>query len=308
MLSLYIPQYYYMKKKFEKHIKALKVPHGQKISLKDFETDITNKGISKEEGEALLKTGIEQLSILQDKLYANHKNSVLIVIQAMDAAGKDSAVKHVMTGLNPQGVDVTSFKSPTRIELEHDYLWRHQLALPAKGQIGIFNRSHYENVLVTRVHPEFILNENLPGVNGIDDINDTFFDHRFHRINEWEKHLSENGTLVLKFFLYVSKEEQKKRLLERIDDPAKNWKFEIGDLKERALWKKYMHAYEEMLSHTSTRHAPWFVLPADDKWFTRICLSTIITSELEKLKPMYPIVNEAVKKDLQVAKKQLEAE
>ncbi len=297
-----------MKKKFEKHIQALKVPHDKKISLKDFETDIKDKAITKEEGEVLLKEDIKKLSILQDKLYADHKNAVLIVIQAMDAAGKDSAVKHVMTGLNPQGVDVTSFKSPTHAELEHDYLWRHQLALPPRGQIGIFNRSHYENVLVTRVHPEFILNENIPGINGVDDIDDEFFKNRFHSINEWEKHLSDNGTLVLKFFLYVSKDEQKKRLLERIDDPTKNWKFQVGDLKERALWKKYMHAYESMLSHTSTKYAPWFVLPADDKWFTRICLSEIITHEIEKLKPTYPVVDEKVKIALQEAKKELEAE
>jgi PPK2 family polyphosphate:nucleotide phosphotransferase len=295
-------------KRFEKHIKQMKVPHGEKLLLKDFETDIDNKGITKDEGEALLKTDTEKLSALQDKLYADHRHSVLIVIQAMDAAGKDSAVKHVMTGLNPQGVDVTSFKTPTHTELEHDYLWRHQLALPARGQIGIFNRSHYENVLVTRVHPEFVLNENIPGINGVDDIDDTFFNNRFHRINEWEKHLSENGTLVLKFFLYVSKDEQKRRLIERIDDPSKNWKFQVGDLKERALWKKYMHAYEQMLSHTSTKHAPWFVLPADDKWFTRICLSKIITSEIEKIKPIYPVVDEKVKTALQAAKKELETE
>lgn len=297
-----------MKKRFEKVLKQMKVPHGEKISLKDFETDTSNKGITKDEGEALLKAGTEKLSALQDKLYASNKSAVLIVIQAMDAAGKDSAVKHVMTGLNPQGVTVTSFKSPTHTELEHDYLWRHQLALPPRGQIGIFNRSHYENVLVTRVHPEFILNENIPGIDGIDDIDNTFFNDRFHRMNEWEKHLSDNGILVLKFFLYVSENEQKKRLIDRIDDPTKNWKFQVGDLKERALWKKYMYAYEEMLNHTSTKHAPWFVLPADDKWFTRICLSTIITSEVERLKPVYPIVSDSVKTALQGAKKELEAE
>ena len=227
-----------MKKKIEKQIKKMRVPHDEKIFLKEFDTDVKDKGITKEEGESLLKFGIEKLSELQDKLYADHKNAVLIVIQAMDAAGKDSAVKHVMTGLNPQGVDVTSFKTPNKTELEHDYLWRHQLALPPRGNIGIFNRSHYENVLVTRVHPEFILNENIPGINGVDDIDDDFFKNRFRRINEWEKHLSDNGILVLKFFLHVSKEEQKKRLIARIDDPTKNWKFQVGDLKERALWKK----------------------------------------------------------------------
>ncbi len=297
-----------MKTKFEKHIKALKVQHGEKISLTDFDTDVKDKGITKEEGETLLQRGTEKLSELQDKLYADHKNAVLIIIQAMDAAGKDSAVKHVMTGLNPQGVDVTSFKTPNKTELEHDYLWRHQLALPPRGNIGIFNRSHYENVLVTRVHPEFVLNESIPDINGVDDIDDAFFEKRFHGINEWEKHLSDNGMLVLKFFLHVSKEEQKKRLIARIDDPAKNWKFQVGDLKERALWKKYMHAYEDMLSHTSTKHAPWFVLPADDKWFTRICLSTIITNEIEKLKPAYPVTIDEVKTALQLAKKELVAE
>ena len=292
----------------EKHIKKMEVPGGKKISLKDYETDFDRKGMSKEEGQTLLLAGIEKVSALQDKLYASNKNQVLIIIQAMDAAGKDSAVKHVMTGLNPQGVTVTSFKTPSHQELSHDYLWRHQMALPGRGQIGIFNRSHYENVLVTRVHPEYILGENIPGIASLDDVEDDFFHRRFKRINEWEKQLSDNGMLILKFFLHVSKEEQKKRFMERIDDATKNWKFGLGDLKERALWKKYMAAYEDMLDNTSTKHAPWFVIPADDKWFTRVCLSQIITREMGKLNLAYPVVNDVTKQALQNAKKQLLAE
>lgn len=285
----------------------MEVPTDKKISLKNYATDFDRKGISKEVGAALLQAGIEKMSLLQDKLYAANKHSVLIVIQAMDAAGKDGAVKHVTTGINPQGVDVTSFKTPSHQELEHDYLWRHQMALPTRGKIGIFNRSHYENVLVTRVHPEYILNENIPTINGLDDVTDAFFHHRFKHINDWEKHLSDNGTLIIKFFLYVSKDEQKKRLLARINDPRKNWKFETGDIRERDLWKKYMQAYEDMLSHTSTPYAPWFVVPADDKWFARVTLSEIIVSKMEALKLAYPVVSEATKIALEGAKKELEA-
>src|ERR1700712_2914323 len=281
-----------MKKNIAKHIKKMEVPTDKKVSLKNYDTDFDSKGISKEAGATLLQAGIEKMSELQDKLYAANKHSVLIIIQAMDAAGKDGAVKHVTTGINPQGVDVTSFKTPSKQELEHDYLWRHQMALPTRGKIGIFNRSHYENVLVTRVHPEYILNENIPNINGIDDVNEAFFHNRFKHINDWEKHLSDNGTLIIKFFLFVSNEEQKKRLLARINDKSKNWKFETGDLRERDLWKKYMHAYEDMLSHTSTKHAPWFVVPADDKWFARVRLSEIIVSKMEELKLAYPVVSE----------------
>ena len=285
-----------------------KVGVGSEIRLKDWLTDDNDKPLKKEEGEDLLKKDILKLSEIQEKLYASNRYSVLIVIQAIDAAGKDGVIKHVMSGLNPQGVNVTSFKTPTHQELEHDYLWRHYIALPARGMVGIFNRSHYENVLVTRVHPEYILNENLPGIKAVTDIDSSFWERRFKQINHFEKTLSDNGTIILKFFLHVSKKEQKKRLLERINDLSKNWKFSIGDLKERSLWKDYRKAYEDMLQNTSTAQAFWFVVPADDKWFTRIVIANIIVNELGKLDLGYPPLTEQQKKDLEEAKKILTGE
>jgi PPK2 family polyphosphate:nucleotide phosphotransferase len=278
------------------------------VKLKDWLTDDNEKPISKEEGEALLKSDISKLSDLQEKLYASNRFSVLIVIQAMDAAGKDSVIKHVMSGLNPQGVNVTSFKTPTHLELEHDFLWRHYIALPARGMVGIFNRSHYENVLVTRVHPEFILNENPPGIKDINDIGKSFWETRFKQINHFEKTLADNGTVILKFFLHVSRKEQKKRFLERINDPAKNWKFSAGDIKERERWKDYRKAYEDMLENTSNDFAPWFVVPADDKWYTRLILANIIVNELSKLDLSYPPLSDQQKKELENSKKLLTGE
>jgi PPK2 family polyphosphate:nucleotide phosphotransferase len=262
---------------FIKYLDTLRVREGKKISLeKDFHSDYDHKMVTKAEGEKILEEGMNNLAIMQDKLYAHDQYSVLIVLQAMDAAGKDGIIKHVISGLNPTGVKVSSFKTPTKEELDHDYLWRHAKALPARGEIGIFNRSHYENVLVTRVHPEYILNENLPDVNTIKDIDKDFWHSRYKQINRFEKNLAENGTIILKIFLNVSKDEQKKRFLERIDNTDKNWKFSIADAQERKHWDAYMKAYEEMLSATSTDYAPWYVLPADDKWFTRLCLGAII--------------------------------
>jgi PPK2 family polyphosphate:nucleotide phosphotransferase len=285
-----------------------KVKEGKEVSLKEWLTDDKEKPVSKDEGENLLKSDILKLSEIQEKLYASNRYSVLIVIQAMDAAGKDSAIKHVMSGLNPQGVTVTPFKTPTHQELEHDYLWRHYIALTARGMVGIFNRSHYENVLVTRVHPEYILNENLPGVTDIKDIGKSFWEKRFKQINHFEKTLTENGTLILKFFLHVSKKEQKKRFLERINDPAKNWKFSTTDLKERGLWKDYRKAYEDMLENTSNELSPWFIIPADDKWFTRLVIANIIVNELSRLDLSYPQLTGQQQKDLESAKKMLTGE
>jgi len=205
-------------------------------------------------------------------------------------------------------VTVTPFKTPTHQELEHDFLWRHYLALPARGMVGIFNRSHYENVLVTRVHPEYILNENLPGIVSVDQIRDSFWEKRFRQINDFEKTLTENGTLILKFFLHVSKKEQKKRFLERIEDPSKNWKFSSGDIKERDLWKDYRKAYEDLLEKTSSDDAPWFAVPADDKWYTRIVIANIVVRELEKLDLNYPVLSGQQEKDLAASKKILTGE
>lgn len=295
-------------KLIRKYINSLQVTDGKHFKLKKFDTDYDHKMLTKEQGEALLKEGITQMAELQDKLYAHNQYSVLIVIQAMDAAGKDGAIKHVLSGLNPQGVKVTSFKTPSSTELDHDYFWRHYQALPARGEIGIFNRSHYENVLVTRVYPEFILNENLPGIETIADITPAFWDMRMDQINRFEKNLHENGTIIMKFMLHVSRKEQKKRLLERIEDPAKNWKFSIGDLKARADWDKYMSAYQEMIASTSKPHAPWFIIPADDKWFARLSIAAIIHSQFEKLKLTYPKANKGQLEDLRRAKEMLMGE
>ena len=230
---------------------------------------------------------------------------MLIILQAMDAAGKDGAVKHILSGVNPLGVKIHSFKTPTSHELDHDYLWRHNLTLPARGEIAIHNRSHYENVLVTRVHPEYILKENIPGIDSIDKINQAFWDERFKQINRFEKNVTRNGTIILKFFLHLSKKEQKKRLLSRIDDPSKNWKFELGDLKERGHWDDYQRAYEEAINATSKEHAPWFIIPADNKWYTRLAIAAIIHNELSKLNINYPKVNAQQREALTAAREQL---
>ncbi len=291
-----------------KYADRYRVGAGKKILLKEWVTDDKDKPVTREQGEDILKADILKLSEIQEKLYASNRYSVLIVFQAMDAGGKDSAIKHVMSGLNPQGVTVTSFKIPTHQELEHDFLWRHYIVLPARGMVGIFNRSHYENVLVTRVHPEYILNEKLPDIRAVSDIGHAFWENRFKQINHFEKTLADSGTVILKFFLHVSKKEQKKRFLERIEDPAKNWKFSSGDLKERSLWKDYRKAYEDMLENTSGSHAPWFVVPADDKWFTRYVIANIIVHELSRLDLGYPKLSEQQHQDLEDSKKLLTGE
>jgi PPK2 family polyphosphate:nucleotide phosphotransferase len=226
----------------------------------------------------------------------------------MPTIATDGAVKHIMSGFNPLGVKVYSFKAPTSTELDHDYFWRHQLAMPARGEIAIHNRSHYENVLVTKVHPEWILNEHIPGIDTVKKIDDKFWQQRYKQIRRFEKNLTDNGTIILKFFLHVSKKEQKKRFLERIDDPSKNWKFSLGDLKERGFWDDYQRAYSEALSATSTEYAPWFVVPADDKWFARLAIAAIIARQFAKLEMNYPVVNQAQKEELQKAKLQLMSE
>lgn len=298
-----------MKKKVSSYLDKIQVKPGKKFSLgKDHQTSTTEKYITKKEGETLLSEGLINLAKMQDKLYAHDEFSVLIILQAMDAAGKDGAIKHVLAGLNPKGVKVVSFKAPTSDELDHDYFWRHYKVLPARGEIGIFNRSYYENVLVTRVHPELILNERLPQINSVKDIDKSFWKTRFKQINHFEKNLTENGMVILKLFLNVSKEEQKKRFLERIDNPEKNWKFSVSDTEERKHWDKYILAYEEMMAATSTSYAPWFVIPADDKWYTRLLIGGIITRQFEKLKLSYPIVSKEQLLKLQKAKKELLAE
>ncbi len=288
--------------------KDLLVVPKSKVNLKKYETKYKGKILNKKEAELLLDLGRKGLAEMQDKLYAHNQYSVLIIFQAMDAAGKDGAVKHIMSGFNPLGVKVHSFKAPNSHELDHDYFWRHELALPARGEIAIHNRSHYENVLVTKVHPEFILNENIPGVERLKDVDEKFFKSRYKQIRRFEKNLTDNGTVILKFFLHVSRKEQKKRFMERIDDPSKNWKFSMSDLKERGFWKDYQRAYEDALGATSTDYAPWFVIPADDKWYTRLAIAAIIHRQFDKLELRYPIVSETQKAELQRARLTLMSE
>jgi PPK2 family polyphosphate:nucleotide phosphotransferase len=289
-------------------LKDLLVKPGKKVKLKDFSTKYKGKTLNKEDSTKLLDEGRKHLAEIQDKLYAHNRFSVLIIFQAMDAAGKDGAVKHIMSGFNPTGVKVFSFKAPNALELDHDYMWRHQIAMPPRGEIAIHNRSHYENVLVTQVHPEFIMGENIPGVESVKDIDAKFWDKRYKQIRRFEKNLADNGMVIMKFFLHVSKKEQKKRFLERIDDPGKNWKFSLSDLKERGFWDDYQKIYGDVLSQTSTDYAPWFVIPADDKWFARLAIASAIYREFEKLDLNYPVVSEAQKAELQKAKIKLLAE
>ena len=281
------------------------VPEGAKISLKDFDTDYTGEALDKKTAGEILEDGRKRLAEIQDKLYAHDRYRILIIFQAMDAAGKDSAVKHVMSGFNPMGVKVYSFKAPNANELDHDYFWRHYITLPARGEIAIHNRSYYENVLVTKVHPEYILNEKIPGIDSVEKVNDAFWQARYNQIRTLESNLYQNGTIILKFFLNVSRKEQKKRFLERIDDPSKNWKFSLADLKERGYWNDYQKVYAEAISETSTSFAPWCVVPADDKWFARLVIAAVIYRQFRKLDLNYPKLTEKQLADLQKAKEML---
>lgn len=286
-------------------ISKLKVSPGMTVNLKDFATDYQGEELKKSEGDKLLEAGRKRLAEMQTRLYAHNRYGVLIILQAMDAAGKDGTVKHIMSGVNPMGVRITSFKAPSSEELDHDYLWRHALVLPRRGEIAIHNRSHYENVLVTRVHPGYVLKENIPGINSLENINQDFWENRFRQIKRFEKNVARNGTIILKFFLHLSKEEQKKRLVARIDDPSKNWKFDIGDLKERSYWDDYQRAYEEAISATSTSYAPWFIIPADNKWYTRLAIAAVIYQRLKKLEIDYPAVSQEHRNALQQARAEL---
>ncbi|MES2418885.1 MAG: polyphosphate kinase 2 family protein [Bacteroidota bacterium] len=277
---------------------------GAKFSLKNYETSY-NGSLDKETGEVALAKIKKQMAGCQEALYASNTHSLLIIFQAMDAAGKDSAIEHVMSGLNPQGCQVYSFKTPNSEEYEHDYLWRHYKALPERGRIGIHNRSHYENVLVCKVHPEYILSENIPGYQDVNQIDQKFWKQRYESIRNFEQHLTANGMVILKFFLHVSKDEQKQRFLDRIEDPAKNWKFSAGDLKERALWKSYMQAYEEAIQETSTEAAPWYIIPADKKWYSRVAISQVIEETLEKLNLKFPQLPKKEVDQLATLKQQL---
>lgn len=287
------------------NIEKFLVAENSKINLSEFPADYIGDYTDKGQAKKDLKTNIKRLADLQGVLWAHNVHALLIIFQAMDAAGKDSAIKHVMSGLNPQGVDVNSFKQPSPEELDHDYLWRAMKDLPERGRIGIFNRSYYEDVLVVRVHPQILKISQLPK-NVKSDPN--IWQERFEQIRNFEKYLSENGIHVLKFFLNVSKEEQKERFLARINRPDKNWKFSASDAKERGFWDEYMKAYAEAIENTSTENAPWFVVPADHKWFTRVVVSNVIINKLESLDMHYPIITEQHKESLLAAKEMLENE
>jgi len=284
-----------------------KVNSDTKLSLGDYDPAFSD-GYKKEDAETVLTELIAETSKLQAQLYASNSFSLLIIFQAMDAAGKDSAIAHTMSGLNPQGCQVYSFKQPSSEDYDHDFLWRHYKALPERGRIGIHNRSHYENVLVVKVHPELVLKENNPEIKQVKDIDKKFWDQRYESIRNFEKHIHNNGTVVIKFFLNVSKREQKERFLKRIDDPEKNWKFQIGDIAEREHWDEYMNAYEKAINETSTDENPWYVIPADKKWFTRIAISTIIRDTLKGLKLEFPVLPKEEMDKLQEAKQLLEKE
>jgi PPK2 family polyphosphate:nucleotide phosphotransferase len=290
---------------YKELVKMTRVQPGKKFNLrKDIDPGFSAPGWDKETATQRQEEGIQMLAEWQDKLYADDTYAVLIVLQALDAAGKDGTIKHVMSGVNPQGVNVTSFKVPSSEELSHDYLWRNMKVLPERGRIGIFNRSYYEEVLVTRVHPELLLKQNLPP--GTDK--KKIWKQRYEEINNFEQYLVDNGIIVLKFFLYVSKDEQKNRFLERLDLPEKNWKFSAADIRERQHWEEYIDAYEELFNNTSTKCAPWYVIPADHKWVTHLSVAAIIYNTLADLKVAYPTVSEEAKQELLLAKKELEAE
>ncbi|HOO94845.1 MAG TPA: polyphosphate kinase 2 family protein [Proteiniphilum sp.] len=265
----------------------LRVEGGKKVNLKNFAT-CEDGGFTKKTAKREIKDNIKELKELQEMFYADDRYSLLIILQARDAAGKDGVIRHVMSGINPQGCRVHSFKTPSKNELEHDYFWRHYRALPQRGMIEIFNRSHYENVLATKVNPEWILNERIPGYESVEKIDQQFWDNRYEAINSIEKHLHQNGMRILKFFLNVSKEEQKERFLSRIDEPHKNWKFSTADLQVRSQWDAYEEAFEEMLEKTSKPHAPWYVIPADKKFFARMAVGDIILELFRSLDLHYP--------------------
>ena len=280
------------------------VTKGQKFRLKDWDPADTTGVKSKQHAQNILDAREGVLNHLQEKLYAQDRWALLVVLQGLDAAGKDGVIKHVMSGVNPQGCSVFSFKSPSTEELDHDYLWRAHKCVPERGKIGIFNRSYYEEVLIVRVHPALLRAEKLPD----EMITKHIWDQRYEDINAFEQYLTRNGVVIRKFFLHISKEEQKRRFLERLEDPKKNWKFSMADVNERGFWKDYQEAYEEMIQNTAMKHAPWFVVPADNKWFTRLIVASAIIQALDELQLSFPDVDKAKKKELEAVRRSLIAQ
>ena len=286
-------------------IEPFRVPPGSDVVLgRDFDPASTGDFFTEEDSKGLLHQGVDMLDHFQSRLAAQDTYGVLMVLQALDAGGKDSTIRHVMSGVNPQGVVVQGFRKPSAEELDHDYLWRYAQKLPARGQIGIFNRSHYEEVLVVRVHPEILENQKLPPAARADGV----FERRYRQINDWERFLVENGFPVVKLFLNLSKEEQRRRFLRRIDYPEKNWKFNANDVKERSHWDEYQTAFSQMLTATSTEHAPWYVIPADHKWFLRVAVAAVVVNTLAEIDPQYPTVSDDARTALGTSKAELEAQ
>ena len=293
-------------KKIEQMLKRYRVDGGRGFDLSDYSPGDTG-GLDvdfKPDAQSLQQQQMQQLTELQDKLYAQDRRALLLIFQAMDAAGKDGTIKHVMSGVNPQGCQVFSFKAPSAEELDHDYLWRTSRCLPQRGHIGIFNRSYYEEVLVVRVHPELLQKERVPA----ELVTRKIWKQRFEDIASFERYLTRNGIAVRKFFLHISKEEQRARFLQRLEEPQKNWKFSAADVRERQSWDDYQQTYEKMIRHTAARHAPWFVVPADHKWFARLLVSFVVVDALKEMKLAYPTVDAAARQQLQAAKAALQAE
>ena len=287
------------------NVNRYRVNLGKDFKLTKIKTHSGNRKADKKEFKEKLSGYLEETAKLQNKLFAEDRQSLLIILQGMDSAGKDGTIKAIMSGLNPQGVLVHSFKHPSTIELEHDFLWRHAIKLPEHGQITIFNRSHYENVLISKVHPEIVLSERLPGITSTDKVDKSFWNMRYKQINYFEEMNTQNGTCVVKFFLHLSKQEQRNRFLDRIENKEKHWKFSSEDIAERRFWNSYQDAYEQTLKHTSTKTAPWYIIPADDKQFAHLLVCKIILEKLKQMNPSFPPINKQEKELMQKAKKEL---
>jgi PPK2 family polyphosphate:nucleotide phosphotransferase len=276
-------------------IDRFRITKGSEFKLSDFDPcDTCGLDIDKKDAKDLLEAGVKRLAELQDRLWADDRWAILVILQGIDTSGKDGVIKHVMSGVNPLGCEVHSFKAPSENEIDHDFLWRASMALPTRGRIGIFNRSYYEETIVVRVHPELLQKQRLPKTLITDDI----WEQRFEDISNFERYLARNGVLPIKFFLNISKGEQRRRLVARIDDPEKRWKFRVGDVEERKLWDPYMHAYEQTIRHTATKHAPWYVVPADHKWFTRLVVAATLVERMEDLNLKYPTLDDATVREL----------
>ena len=285
--------------------KNYRVKPGKDINFSKIDTKAAYKKPGHEELQNLLQDDTEKLAALQYKLFAENRQALLIILQGMDSAGKDSIIKYIISGTNPQGVAVHSFKHPSDQELKHDYLWRHYQYLPEQGQVGIFNRSHYENVLISKVHPEIVLAERIPGIDSVGKVDKDFWAIRYRQINDFEKIITQNGTCILKFFLHLSKGEQRKRFLERIENKEKHWKFASADIVEREFWKRYQQVYEEAFKHTHTPNAPWYIIPADEKWFTRLLIGKIIREKLKSMDPRFPALDKDEAAYMKEAKEKL---